>query len=105
MRRALCLALPSTREGYGLVVVEASSVGTPAVVVDAPDNAALELVEDGVNGVVAASATADAVGAAIVRVHQAGPELRASTAAWFEKNGERLSLDRSVATVLEAYGS
>ena len=103
MRRALCLALPSTREGYGLVVVEASSVGTPAVVVDAPDNAALELVEEGVNGVVAVSATADAVAAAILRVHTAGAELRASTADWFEQNGERLSLERSLATVLEAY--
>ena len=104
MRRAMCLALPSTREGYGLVVVEASSLGTPAVVVDAPDNAALELVEDGVNGVVAASAEPDALAAAILRVHRAGPELRASTADWFERNGVRLSLDRSVATVLEAYG-
>jgi glycosyltransferase involved in cell wall biosynthesis len=105
MRRALCLALPSMREGYGLVVAEASSVGTPAVVVDAPDNAALELVEDGVNGVVAASGEPDALAAAIVRIHELGPELRASTADWFGRNGERLSLDRSVATVLEAYGS
>ena len=33
LRRALCMVLPSTREGYGLVVVEASARGTPSVVV------------------------------------------------------------------------
>jgi glycosyltransferase involved in cell wall biosynthesis len=103
VRRSLCLVLPSTREGYGLVVVEASSLGTPAVVVDAPDNAALELVEDGVNGVVARSAQPEDLAEAILRVRELGPALRESTADWFERNSERLSLERSVATVLEAY--
>ena len=41
----------------GLIVVEASSKGTPSVVARAPDNAAVELVEDGVNGVIAESAS------------------------------------------------
>ena len=36
LRRALCLALPSRREGYGLVVVEACAAGTPSVVVADP---------------------------------------------------------------------
>ena len=40
LRRALCLALPSKREGYGLVVVEAAAHGVPSVVVRGPDNAA-----------------------------------------------------------------
>ena len=35
LRRALCLLFPSAREGYGIVVVEASAVGTPSVVVGA----------------------------------------------------------------------
>ena len=34
--RALCMVLPSRREGYGLVVVEAASHGTPSVVVADP---------------------------------------------------------------------
>ena len=46
-RGALCMVLPSRREGYGLVVVEAAARGTPSVVVRDPDNAATELVEDG----------------------------------------------------------
>jgi glycosyltransferase involved in cell wall biosynthesis len=103
MRRALCLALPSTREGYGLVVIEAASLGTPSVVVDHPDNAALELVEDGVNGVVAASAQPAELAAAFVRVHESGEGLRASTAEWFARNARRLSLETSLQTVVDAY--
>jgi glycosyltransferase involved in cell wall biosynthesis len=103
MRRALCLAFPSTREGYGLVVVEAASCGTPSVVVDGPDNAALELVEDGVNGVVAHSAAPGDLSTAILRVYEAGDALRTSTARWFERNAPRLSLESSLETVIEAY--
>jgi glycosyltransferase involved in cell wall biosynthesis len=104
IRRSLCLALPSTREGYGLVVVEAAAQGVPSVVVQSPDNAALELVEDGVNGVVARSAEPDELAAAILRVHEAGPELRASTADWFAANARPLSLESSLETVVQAYG-
>ena len=77
MGRALCLLLPSRREGYGLVVIEAAARGTPSIVVPGPDNAAVELIEDGVNGVIAPSASPDDLAAAIVRVHDAGEPLRA----------------------------
>ena len=103
--RALCLALPSEREGYGLVVVEALARGVPTVVVAGPDNAATELVEDGVNGAIARSAGADDLAAAIVRVHRSGPELRRSTLAWFRRNAERLSLERSLEIVSRQYAS
>jgi glycosyltransferase involved in cell wall biosynthesis len=36
MARAHCLVVPSVREGWGLVVIEANSVGTPAVAYDVP---------------------------------------------------------------------
>jgi glycosyltransferase involved in cell wall biosynthesis len=36
MARAHCLLVPSVREGWGLVVIEANSVGTPAVGYDVP---------------------------------------------------------------------
>jgi glycosyltransferase involved in cell wall biosynthesis len=103
LRRALCVVLPSRREGYGLIVVEASAAGTPAVVVAGPDNAATELVAEGVNGFVAESASAEDLAAAIVRVSEAGPELRTSTADWFEQNARRLSLDSSLERVLATY--
>jgi glycosyltransferase involved in cell wall biosynthesis len=103
--RALCLVLPSIREGYGIVVVEAASMGTPTVLVAGEDNAATELIEDGVNGFVAAGDDAETLGAAIERVHAAGAGLRASTAAWFEANAARLSVDSSIETVAAGYAS
>jgi len=105
IRRACCLLLPSRREGYGLVVVEAAAVGTPSILVRGPDNAAVELVEEGVNGVVVASAEPTELAAAIVAVFAAGPALRASTSAWFASNGERLSIERSLEAVLDVYGA
>ncbi len=105
MGSALCVLLPSEREGYGMVVVEASAHATPAVVVAAPDNAAVELVEDGVNGVIASSADPDAIAEAIVRVYDAGTAMRRSTARWFAENAELLSLEGSLRTVIEQYES
>jgi glycosyltransferase involved in cell wall biosynthesis len=100
---ALCLILPSRREGYGLVVVEAAASGTPSVVVDDPDNAAVELVEEGVNGTIAESASADDLAAAIRRMNEGGEALRASTAAWFAEHREELALETSLDTVAGAY--
>ena len=99
LARALCLVLPSRREGYGLVVVEAASMGTPSVLVRDPDNAATELIEEGVNGFIADSAEPEALAAAIERVRDAGAALRASTADWFARNAAALSLDGSLDAV------
>ena len=101
---ALCFVLPSEREGYGLVVVEAAARGVPVVVVAGPDNAATELVEDGTNGAVRASGPTS-LADAILRVRAAGPDLRSSTLAWFSRNAERLSLESSLQRVLAAYAS
>jgi len=103
MRRATCLLLPSRREGYGLVVVEAAARGTPSVVVAGEDNAATELIEEGVNGAVATRSDPAAIADAIARVHAGGAQLRARTAEWYQANAERLSLDSSLRTVLAGY--
>jgi glycosyltransferase involved in cell wall biosynthesis len=103
LARAACMVLPSSREGYGLVVLEAAARGTPSVVVAGPDNAAVELVEEGRNGFVAGSAEAGDLAAAILRVLDAGPELRDATADWFRANARRLSLESSLETVLASY--
>ena len=86
-----------------MIVVESAAAGVPSVVCRAPDNAAVELVQDGVNGFVAESATPEDLAAAIEKVRAAGPELRASTSAWFAENARRLSLDASLDHVAEAY--
>jgi glycosyltransferase involved in cell wall biosynthesis len=103
MRRALCMLLPSRREGYGMVVVEAAARGTPSVVVAGEDNAATELIDEGVNGTVAPRGDAESIAAAIVRINDAGMALRESTSAWFATNAERLSLEHSLQRVLESY--
>jgi glycosyltransferase involved in cell wall biosynthesis len=103
LSRALCMVLPSRREGYGMVVVEAAAAGTPSVVVADPDNAATDLVSDGENGFVAASASPDDLAEAIERVHAEGHALRERTAAWFGANAKRLSLESSLKRVLEGY--
>ncbi len=103
MRRAMCMLLTSRREGYGLVVVEAAARGTPSIVVAGEDNAATELIEDGVNGFVALSAEPESIAEAIALVHDAGAALRESTARWFAKNADSLSLESSLREVLEVY--
>jgi glycosyltransferase involved in cell wall biosynthesis len=102
--RAICMLLPSSREGYGLVVIEAASCGTPSVVVAGSDNAAAELITDGENGFVAASASPGDLAEAIVRVSEAGSALRTSTRTWFDRNARRLSLERSIEIALGVYG-
>jgi glycosyltransferase involved in cell wall biosynthesis len=103
LARALCVVLPSRREGYGLIVVEALSLGTPCVLVRDPDNAATELIDEGVNGFVAASAAPEDLGAAIVRVYEAGAALRESTADWYGRHAEELALDTSLDAVAASY--
>jgi glycosyltransferase involved in cell wall biosynthesis len=50
MKSSKVLVLPSEREGFGMVVVEANACGIPVVVVDYPMNAAKDLVHEGENG-------------------------------------------------------
>lgn len=50
MKSSKVFVLPSTREGFGIVVVEANACGLPVVAVKSPMNAASDLVTDDKNG-------------------------------------------------------
>lgn len=103
LARAACLLLPSSREGYGMVVIEAASTGTPSVVVAGEDNAAVELISAGENGFVAPSRSAEDLADALVRAVEGGAALRARTAAWFARAAPNLTTDASARRVLEQY--
>ncbi|HEU4974705.1 MAG TPA: glycosyltransferase [Baekduia sp.] len=103
LARAACLLLPSIREGYGAVVVEAAAAGVPSVLVAAPDNAAVEHIEEGVNGFVAADASPAALAGAIVAAWERRDALRASTAAWFAAHATELAMTTSLERVVAGY--
>jgi glycosyltransferase involved in cell wall biosynthesis len=50
MKSSKVFVLPSTREGFGIVVIEANACGLPVITVDHRDNAAKDLIEEGKNG-------------------------------------------------------
>jgi len=50
LKASRVLALPSSREGFGMIALEANACGVPVVTVEAEDNAAREFVKDRVNG-------------------------------------------------------
>ncbi len=104
-REASCLVLPSRREGYGLVVLEASSAGTPTVVVAGPDNAATELVEPGVNGFVAPDAEPATLAEAFEKAIGGGQELRDRTFAHYRSIAGGYALTTSLDAFLAAYRS
>ena len=52
MKAAKVLVLPSKREGFGVVAIEANATGTPVLTADYAGNAAKDLIRDGVNGYV-----------------------------------------------------
>jgi len=103
MASAVCVVQPSSREGYGMVVIEASHRGVPTIVVAAPDNAATELVSEGENGFVVPRPEPELVAAAIAQCVKRGGSLRQSTRAWYSRNEMRLSLETSLSTVVQEY--
>lgn len=107
LEQAMCAAIaivqPSAREGYGMVVVEASARGVPVVVVASPDNAATELVEDGRNGFAVAAAEPALLADAIRDCIAGGSALRSSTRQWYRESRKRLSLEHSLEQVLSNY--
>jgi glycosyltransferase involved in cell wall biosynthesis len=52
MKASKLLVLPSKREGFGVVAIEANASGTPVLTANFAGNAAKDLIHDGINGYV-----------------------------------------------------
>jgi glycosyltransferase involved in cell wall biosynthesis len=100
---AACLLNPSEREGYGVVIVEAAALGTPTIVVAGPENAATELIEQGVNGFTAESPAPEEVGRLLVNAVRGADRLRDSTSQWYRRNRKSLSFDSSMERIETTY--
>lgn len=92
--RASCTIVPSLREGYGIVVAESVSAGTPVVVAGNQENLATHLVEPGVNGYVV-EPSVQGMAQGIVAAVSAGHSLRQSTSEWSVQHSGTKSIDRS----------
>jgi glycosyltransferase involved in cell wall biosynthesis len=100
MERASALVLPTVREGFGLAVLEAAGHGLPSVLVSEPDNAAVELVEDGRNGLVVGDASYEALADAVLAL-VANTGIHHSTRAWYAEASRRLN-PRATAAALRS---
>ncbi|MDQ1177130.1 glycosyltransferase family 4 protein [Microbacterium sp. SORGH_AS_0421] len=99
---ALALANPSRREGYGLVVVEANAHGTPVVLVADEGNAATELIDAGVNGVVSPSTRPTDLARAFRDIADGGETLRRSARAWYDAALTTRTIRRTVEGIAAA---
>ena len=50
MKSSKVLVLPSTREGFGIIAIEANACGIPVITTTHENNATKELIKDGENG-------------------------------------------------------
>jgi glycosyltransferase involved in cell wall biosynthesis len=103
MREAACVVVPSRREGYGMVVVEATSHGTPVVVADFEENLATEHVEAGRNGYVASPPTAERLAAQVALAIEGGMGLRRSTLGWYREAARTKTIDHSLRQAVACY--
>jgi L-malate glycosyltransferase len=100
---ARVLLSPSEREGFGLVVAEALSLGTPVITVDAPSNAAQELVIDGVSGRVCPSGDATSIAQAISALFE-HPLDRGEVLRVWQELGVPTSYEQMAERLLLVYG-
>jgi len=81
MRKCHCIAVTSVKEGWGLIVTEANSQGTPAVVYDV--DGLRDSVQDNETGVVSISNTPESLALAIAFLfHNTGTYEKLRSAGW-----------------------
>ncbi|NCX99846.1 MAG: glycosyltransferase, partial [Planctomycetia bacterium] len=103
MKSAGLLVLPSTREGFGLVLAEAMACGTPCVAYDV--SAVREVLADGEAGVLVASRDTAGLAAAIDRLLCDSAERERLIAAGRRRVTEEFSADRFVGRMEGVYAA
>ena len=100
MKSSKILVLPSSREGFGMVVVDAFACGVPVVTVNAARNAAAELV-DGTCGSVVELDAREVAGAVVALLDDAGHRERMASDA--KERAQGYDWDRIVAELRMVY--
>lgn len=103
MKSAGVLVLPSTREGFGLVLAEACACGTPCVAYDVP--AVREVLADGEAGMLVAPRDVAALAAAIDRLLTDSAERGRFIAAGRRQVAACFSADSFAGNMISAYES
>jgi glycosyltransferase involved in cell wall biosynthesis len=99
--RAAVVCVPSRREGYGVVAREAMAHGRPVVATAVGGH--VDVIEDGVTGVLVPSQDPAALRAAIDRLLSDGAERSRLGAAARRAVQERLSHEAATAALLDVY--
>jgi glycosyltransferase involved in cell wall biosynthesis len=68
MTASTLFVMPSIREGFGMVVLEAMAASTPVIIARSKMNAALELVDHESTGLIVEPGNPDAIAEAMVRL-------------------------------------
>lgn len=68
MKSSQIFVLPSKREGFGMVVLEANACGLPVLVIDYPMNAAVDLIKDQINGIITEPSVRDLANGIIIGI-------------------------------------
>jgi glycosyltransferase involved in cell wall biosynthesis len=103
MKSAGVLVLPSTREGFGLVLAEAMACGTPCVAYDVP--AVREVLADGEAGVLVAPRAVAGLARAIDRLLDDAAERERLISAGRRQVAEYFAADRFAEGMLAVYAS
>jgi glycosyltransferase involved in cell wall biosynthesis len=91
------LVLPSRREGFGLVIIEARAAGLPVILSDFP--AASEIIENGVQGLIVPRGDAHALAGALAKLSQ-DRRLYRRLAASAPLGLDRFSIERHVGELM-----
>jgi len=100
MKSSKVFVLPSTREGFGIVVIEANACGLPVITTGYKDNAARHLIEEGKNGFVC-QLDKEKIAEIIAGILENGPDQKMKKACM--DTAKKYGWDKSINKIEEVY--